>query len=305
VHFISLQAGGIFNSNLNISLFTNGTKGNTTYTLPVLVNTSGGTNLQAMLATLSGITFDTNTQTLTATGAAATSTNQPTLIRTNFVLNQLYTNNSGTLQLLNASVFLSPAAVTGDATMDLYVDLAGGTTYALAARVGISTAIGGLAQPITNSMFCALSNGATYFFTNSSAGAGVSAGLVAGTGTITTMGQALSYTNVPGENIVYTTSTITGPTNSITMNNGHSFMVMTTNSAITNVLGSTAAQSRWQTCTFSNSTANTQTLYIQGNVRFYGSSSTNAVAIASGKQAIVSWMTDRVSSTNCVTSVQQ
>lgn len=149
-------------------------------------------NLQQSMQAGAGMTFTTNNTTNVVISMSATNT--PIQTKTNFVLNQVYTNQSGTIQLLNSTVFMVTALVNGEASVALYADLGGGVTFSnLIARVGIATTIsGGLALPITNNIFGAVSNNVRYYFTNESAGAGNSAGLVDGTGTITTLGSGAS-----------------------------------------------------------------------------------------------------------------
>jgi len=110
-----------------------------------------------------------------------------TITPTNFVLNTVYTNNSASVQLLDATVALITTGVSGNASLDLMADQSGGTNFKLQDRVGINTLITSLAQNYTNNIAGAVSNGATYYFTNSSVGAGDSAAIVPGTGEAITL----------------------------------------------------------------------------------------------------------------------
>lgn len=126
--------------------------------------------------------------TRTATGIAWS--NAPTSIatQTNINLNQTYVNGSGGVQLLSGQIALTTAAVTGDAALDVYVDQTGGTAFTRLSGAGSATTIAvTLAQKYTNSFVCALSNGAAWFITNSSAGAGNVGALVAGTSQLTSL----------------------------------------------------------------------------------------------------------------------
>lgn len=112
--------------------------------------------------------------------------------QTNFVLNTVYSNTSGNIQLVSAAGALAVAAVSGNSSIDLMVDQTGGSTYALVGRVGMSTLITSIAMTYTNSIAGVVSNGANYYFTNTSAGAGNASSLVAGTGQTTTMGSVIN-----------------------------------------------------------------------------------------------------------------
>lgn len=112
-----------------------------------------------------------------------------TITQTNFVLNTVYNNGSGAINVLKASVAVTTAAVSGDASLDLMCDQSGGSAYALLSRVGIGTTVGvTLAMTYTNTLSGSVSNGANYYFTNSSTGAGNSSSIVPFTGQITVIG---------------------------------------------------------------------------------------------------------------------
>lgn len=137
-----------------------------------------------------------------------------TLTKTNFVLNTVYTNTSGSMELLSSSVSLLTAGVNGSASLDLMADQSGGTSFALLGRVGVNTFITGLAQNFTNTIYGAVSNAATYYFTNSSSGAGDSSLIVSGTGTIVILsdGAAAGVASLGGNNIFTGTNQFSGGT---------------------------------------------------------------------------------------------
>lgn len=127
-----------------------------------------------------------------------------TLTQTNFVLNTVYTNGSQSA-LLKAATSLTTAAVTGDSSLDLMCDQAGGTTFALLSRNGIGTTIAvTLAQTYTNTIAGVIAASATYYFTNSSAGSGNIASIIAGSGQVATIASgtngATGATGAAGSN---------------------------------------------------------------------------------------------------------
>lgn len=134
-----------------------------------------------------------------------------TITGTNFIANQFYTNKSGSVQLLDASIALITAGVSGVAAMDLMVDQSGGNTFALADRLAISTLITSLAMNFTNNIACALSNNAVYYFTNTSSGSGDSSAIVPGTGELITLsdGAAANVASL-GANNVFTGNNVLG-----------------------------------------------------------------------------------------------
>jgi len=134
----------------------------------------------------------------------------PTITQTNFVANTVYTNKSGSVQLLDATVALITTGVSGAAAMDLMVDQSGGNTFTLADRLAISTAVTTIAMNYTNNLFSSLSNNACYYFTNTSSGAGDSSVIVPGTGSLTTLsGGPLAPVRTVGITIDGGGSTIT------------------------------------------------------------------------------------------------
>lgn len=105
-----------------------------------------------------------------------------TMVRTNFVLNQVYTNDSVQPILIKADVFLTEAAVNGGVSLDLMYSITGGTGYTLLSRVASTTLLTGVAGSVTNTIAGVATNAGSYYFTNTSSGIGNSAGLV-GNGT--------------------------------------------------------------------------------------------------------------------------
>lgn len=105
-----------------------------------------------------------------------------TMVLTNFVLNQVYTNTSVQPILVRASAYLVSAAVNGDCSLDLMYSKLGNTSYFLVDRVARSTVVTGFAVSTTNSVVGIFTNLGSYYFTNTSSGGGNSAGLVDGTG---------------------------------------------------------------------------------------------------------------------------
>lgn len=169
-----------------------------------------------------------------------------TIVPTNFVLNQRYTNSSGSIQLLDATIALITAGVSGNASIDLMVDQTGGSSFSIQDRSAISTLVTSIAQSYTNNLTGAISNNATYYFTNSSNGSGDSATIVPGTGEIITLsdgtaanvasalttiainGTASQITSSAGAqtlagNRTWTLSTPTGPQWTNVMNNGDQY----------------------------------------------------------------------------------
>ena len=119
------------------------------------------------------------------------------MVETNFALNTSFTNTTGDLQLLCALVTDHLAAVNGQASLDLMVDQSGGVTYTPLARYGASTVVAvTLAMDYTNSVCGVVSNGAAYYWTNSSVGVGNTAVLIRGQKTILAAGGTNSVSDV-------------------------------------------------------------------------------------------------------------
>lgn len=187
-----LNAGAVIGGGLNLPDIGSG----------VLVN-NGGTVGPATIG--SGLSLVGVTLSADAGGVASLMT------KTNFVMNQLYTNTSPTL--VRASVFLVQVATPGQSSLDLMQSTAGGA-FSMIARVASSTA--SVITSTTNDITAVLTNLGTYYFTNTSAGAGNSAGLVAGSGQIVTFGGgSMGATLSPGIGI---TIAADADTNTIAVN---------------------------------------------------------------------------------------
>lgn len=119
-----------------------------------------------------------------------------TIQATNFVLNTVYTNNSGTVIGVDASIALHGAAVVGSSAMDLYADQNGGNNFTLQDRVAVSTLLTSIVTDYTNSLSGFITNLGTYYFTNSSTGAGNLSSIVPGTGEVVTFGNIFAAGNV-------------------------------------------------------------------------------------------------------------
>lgn len=125
------------------------------------------------------------------TGAA---TNVAYQVMTNFVLNTVYTNTSGGPMLISSLVRVHTAAVNGDASIDLMVDQAGGVIFIPFAGVRMGTIVAvTLSMDYTNSVFTTISNLASYYWTNSSIGAGNVGALIAGTASYTALGAVTNF----------------------------------------------------------------------------------------------------------------
>lgn len=125
--------------------------------------------------------FPDGTVQTTAAGGITSST-----VITNFALNTVRTNNSGSIQIVSGLGYYSTAAVTGDASLALMADQSGGNTFTQIGGIGTSTLLTGLAISATNYFGGFLSNNATWYLTNNSTGAGNSSGIIYGQ--LTTMG---------------------------------------------------------------------------------------------------------------------
>lgn len=196
----TLQANG--QADLNAGAVVGGAFTLTDIGSGVLVN-NGGTVGPATIG--SGLSLVGVTLSADAGGVASLMT------KTNFVLNQLYTNTSPTL--VRASVFLVQVATPGQSSLDLMQSTAGGA-FSMISRVASSTA--SVIASTTNDITAVLTNLGTYYFTNTSAGAGNVAGLVDGSGQIATFGGGtMGATLSPGTGI---TITADADTNTIAVN---------------------------------------------------------------------------------------
>ena len=118
------------------------------------------------------------------------STINTTFLPTNFVLNQVYTNNAGTVQYVQATALLTMTGVAGNASLGLMVSNSGAAGYSFASVYSNQTLITSLAAASQGDVGAMVSNGACYYYSNSSSGAGDSSSIVSGTGSVTTLGNA-------------------------------------------------------------------------------------------------------------------
>lgn len=140
-------------------------------------------------------------------GGGASATNVAFQVMTNFVLNTIYTNTSGGPEIISSLARTHTAAVNGDASIDLMVDQAGGTTFVPFGGIRIGTTVAvTLAMDYTNSISSVISNLASFYWTNSSSGAGNVGALIAGTASYTSLGAVTNFVSTgsvvaPGSNI--------------------------------------------------------------------------------------------------------
>jgi hypothetical protein len=166
--------------------------------------------------------------------------------------------------------------------------VAGGGTAAVAQSTNIVTSTNGagvvsvaLADPTTVSQMSAGNLVATNAFLN-----------------------LITSTNLPDTNLVAFINTFPSQSNSVTLNNGEWLLQSAGPVSFTNAVGVIAGQRQWSLISVSNSSASTFTNFSTiPNARYIGSSSTNALAIPSGKvgQWIVeAWGTFFTNIFNCV-----
>lgn len=118
-------------------------------------------------------------------GVPIATTNSSYLVDTNFILNQIYTNTVGTPVLVRGAVVITTAAVAGSSELDLMVDQTQSGTFVAKGSCKLLTSIAAaLAGTSQFDISGVVSNNATYYFTNSSAGVGDSSALLTGSGQI-------------------------------------------------------------------------------------------------------------------------
>lgn len=117
------------------------------------------------------------------------------MIQTNFVLNQIYTNDTGSALFVRASAIALITGVAGTASLDLMVSPAGGTSWSNASRFSVSSLLTSLAATNSGEVSAIITNTGSYYFTNSSVGTGDSASLAIGTGQRTILGGGTTFTN--------------------------------------------------------------------------------------------------------------
>lgn len=162
------------------------TNGNMTLAGQLSANTIVMSNPPSTTA-VSMVGLDSGGKLVTNAVPSGGSVSPTTLTQTNFVLNTIYTNGSQAA-ILKASVALTTANVTGQAAMSLMADQAGGSTYVAISTNAVTTTLGlSFADTYVQTMAGIVAGGATYYWTNTSAGSGDSAAIVDGTGQIATI----------------------------------------------------------------------------------------------------------------------
>lgn len=111
-------------------------------------------------------------------------TNTVTMTLTNFVSGQIYTNTTGRLIHVRAAVQITPAAIVGNASMNLK-SASQGVTLTTISGAGLATLITSLINIQTNELSGWVTNGGVFSFTNGSSGAGNNSAIIAGTGQLT------------------------------------------------------------------------------------------------------------------------
>lgn len=153
-----------------------------------------------------------------------------TITPTNFILNQKYTNTSGSVQLVDATVSLTTAIVSGQSSLSLYADQTGGTTFTIQDQAKITTVASAALTDYRN-LIGALSNNAAYYFTNDSTGAGNTSAIVSGSGELITLtdGAAAGIASVGGVNAFTAQNTFSALTHmdSLVVTNGLTNSVLT------------------------------------------------------------------------------
>lgn len=181
----TLEVAGIATLTNNANKISTSTLTNTgTLNLPAiasssLLRTTTSSNVAAVTIG-SGITFDGTTLSSTIVLGGIT--------ETNFISGQIYTNTSGSIQVISSSATLGVAAVNGNSVMAL--ESPGNQTNFFAS----STLITSIAMSYSNYLAVAVPQGSTYTFTNRSTGAGNTASIFGGQ--ILTPGS-FTYTNTP------------------------------------------------------------------------------------------------------------
>jgi hypothetical protein len=113
-----------------------------------------------------------------------------TVTYTNFVLNQAYTNISGSVEIVSATAALVTAGVTGDAGIALMVSNIGWGAYSNVAMFTNGTASAITADTFASVVGGVVSNSSSFYYTNLSTGSGNSGSIVPSSGTITVIGNA-------------------------------------------------------------------------------------------------------------------
>lgn len=106
--------------------------------------------------------------------------------------------------------------------------------------------------------------------------------------------------------VSYNTNKWEGPTNTLVLSTNYQDYITTTDVNITNVGGQLARQNTWATLTLSNAAASSITARVTApGVRAQGASTSAALVIASGKEAIFTFLCRDFKSTNYCNTVEQ
>jgi len=111
---------------------------------------------------------------VSSTGVVGGTSAGASVLQTNFVGAQLYTNTSGRLQQVSTDIVVTTAAVSGQVGTALQIN------GFVARSTGQSTTTSTVVNSFTNNMTGFIAAGSTYLFTNSVAGAGNSASILNG-----------------------------------------------------------------------------------------------------------------------------
>ncbi len=141
----------------------------------------------ALVAQTGGNATNLNVNNLTVTGTATlpAASFSPTVLMTNYISGQIYTNLSGATVETRSAVVLTNAAIAGIAGMELQIGNPGGalTSVDFAENQTLSTS---LATTNRLGLSCFVTNGGCWTYTNKSVGAGNASGPISGTGQLIT-----------------------------------------------------------------------------------------------------------------------
>lgn len=119
-------------------------------------------------------------------------------------------------------------------------------------------------------------------------------------------GKVTFNSNVVINSLSFPTNLWSGPTNTITLNTNYQDFVASTDCAITGVKGQIAGQNTWTTLNISNSSGSAITVFTTASgVRLQGASTSAALSVPAGKEALFSFLSRDFKSTNMVNTVEQ